>query len=377
MRSVYPRILIAYNTSWYVWILRMPLIRALQAHGCEVTVLAPRDEYTNRIVGAGIDFREISLQARGKNPFLELRTARDFLRAYRELRPDVVLHYTIKPNLYGSFAARILRIPAVNNITGLGAAFDRAGALRAAVRLLYRAAFARVERVFFQNPDDRDTFVRDRLVRKDQAGLLPGSGVDLERYTPGPGVAAAPFIFLYIGRLLKAKGVEDLIRAARVVKHGHPDARVVLLGKRDDNEDGAADPRLLDEAAAENVIELAGTTDDVRPFIAASDCVVLPSFYREGTPRSLLEAAAMGKPLIAADSVGTREPVRDGVNGFLCRPRDPADLAAKMQAMLELSAEARARMGAASRRIAEERFDEQIVTKKYMEIIDRLVGKAR
>ena len=377
MKGLRPRVLIAYNTSRYVWIFRMPLLRALRVRGCEVVVLAPRDEYTDLIIGAGIYFREISLQARGKNPFQELLTAFAFLRAYREVRPDVVLHYTVKPNLYGSLAARILRIPVINNVTGLGAVFEQGGALQAAVRLLYKIAFARVQRVFFQNPDDLGSFVRGGLVESRRAGLLPGSGVDLERFTPRPRDAGGDFIFLFIGRLLKAKGVEDLVRAAHVVKGKRPNIRVILLGKRDDNEHGAADPRLLEEAAAERWIELAGTTDDVRPFIAGSDCVVLPSFYREGTPRSLLEAAAMGKPLIAADSIGTREPVCDGENGFLCRPRDPDDLAAKMQAMLDLSAEARARMGAASRRIAQERFDERIVTQKYMEIIDRLVGTAR
>ena len=156
-----------------------------------------------------------------------------------------------------------------------------------------------------------------------------------------------------------------------------PDARVVLLGKRDDGDPGAADPDSIEEAAAEGIVELAGNVDDVRLYIAEADCVVLPSYYREGTPRSLLEAAAMGKPLIAADSIGTREPVSDGVNGFLCRPRDPDDLAAKMIAMIELSKDTLVRMGAASRRIAEERFDERIVTDTYVELIDRLVGKAR
>ena len=354
----------------------MPLIWALQARGCEVIVLAPRDEYTDRIAAAGIACREITLHARGRNPFQELVTAVAFYRAYRQIRPDVVLHYTIKPNLYGSLAARVLRISAIDNVTGLGAVFDRNGALQAAVRALYKIAFARVERVFFQNADDRDAFVRGGLVNGDRAELLPGSGVDLERFAPqerGPGA----FTFLFMGRLLKAKGVEDLAAAARMLRGRWPRVRVVLLGKRDDDEEGAADPALFGEAAADGILELAGSVDDVRPHIAAADCVVLPSYYREGTPRSLLEAASMGKPLIAADSIGTREPVRDNVNGFLCRPHDPEDLAAKMQAMLELSEDARARMGFASRRIAEERFDERVVTGRYIEIIDRLVGKTR
>jgi glycosyltransferase involved in cell wall biosynthesis len=376
MRNVPPRVLIAYNTSWYVWICRMPLIRALQAQGRQVILLAPRDEYTDRITAEGVPCREIRLRAKGRNLFQEILTTLEFLRAYREIRPDVVLHYTIKPNLYGSLAARVLRIPAIDNVTGLGAVFDRRGALQSAVRLLYKAAFARVERVFFQNPDDRDAFVRGGLVKKARAGLLPGSGVDLVKFSPQPRGTGA-FSFLFIGRLLRAKGVEDLIGAARIVRRRRPDARVVLLGKRDDTDPGTAAPHVLDGAASDGTVVLAGNVDDVRPYIAESDCVVLPSYYREGTPRSLLEAAAMGKPLIAADSIGTREPVRDGVNGFLCRSRDPDDLAAKMLAMIELTEDARARMGTASRGIAEERFDERIVTGRYIEIIDRLIGKVR
>ncbi len=372
--NVPPKVLIAYNTSWYVWMFRMPLIRSLQARGFEVIVLAPHDEYTSRITAAGIGCREIRMRAKGRNPFQELLTTRAFLRAYREIRPDVVLHYTIKPNLYGSLAARILRIPAIDNVTGLGAVFDRGGLLQAAVRLLYKAAFARVERVFFQNPDDRALFVLGGMVREARAGLLPGSGVDLDKFSPQPRGTGA-FSFLFVGRLLKAKGVEELINAARIVQARRPGTRVVLLGKRDDEDPGTADPGLLMQSG--DVVELAGNVDDVRPYLAQADCVVLPSYYREGTPRSLLEAAAMGKPLIAADSIGTREPVQNGVNGFLCRPRDPDDLAAKMLAMIELSDEARARMGTASRRIAEERFDERIVTERYIELIDHLVGKAR
>jgi glycosyltransferase involved in cell wall biosynthesis len=368
------RIVLAYNTSWYVWNFRMPLILALRARGYEVVVLAPRDRYSERIVAAGVALRPLSLDARGRNPLRELATAVEFLRAYAEIRPVVALHYTVKPNLYGSLAARILSIPVIDNVTGLGAVFEKKGVLASVVRALYKIAFARAERVFFQNPDDCALFIRGGLVRPAQADLLPGSGVDLERFRPRPR-GEGPFTFLFVGRLLKAKGVEDLLAAARLVRSRRPDVRVVLLGKRDDGGPGAANARLLDEAAADGSVALAGVTDDVRPFIAEADCVVLPSYYLEGTPRSLLEAAAMGKPLIAADSVGTREPVRDGANGFLCRPRDPEDLAAKMLAMEALPKEARDAMGAISRRIAEERFDEHIVIGKYVEIVDRLAGK--
>ena len=185
MRKNLPRVLVAYNSSWYVWIFRMAMIRALRAKGYEVIVLAPRDEYTNRITAEGFACREIRLRAKGRNPFQEILAIGAFLRAYREICPDIVLHFTIKPNLYGSLAARALGIPAINNVTGLGAVFDRGGVLQSAVRLLYKAAFARVERVFFQNPDDREAFVRGGLVKEVTAGLLPG-------LRSGPGEIRAP-----------------------------------------------------------------------------------------------------------------------------------------------------------------------------------------
>jgi len=359
------RVVIVYNTSWYVWNFRMPLIAAMREKGYEVVVLAPKDEYTDRIQSRGIACRDIRLDAKGRNPLREVSTIIAFFRAYRELRPDAVLHYTIKPNLYGSIAARFLGIPAVDNVTGLGAAFESGGPLEWAVRALYRFAFTRVAKVFFQNPDDRALFLEDGLAREEQVELLPGSGVDLARFSPRPR-GEGPFTFLFLGRLLKAKGVDDLVRAARLVHGKMKGVRIVLIGKRDDSDPGAADPALLDAAVAEGLVELPGVVDDVLPFIAAADCVVLPSYYREGTPRSLLEAAAMGKPLIAADSIGTREPVVEGVNGFLCRPRDPGQLAERMLAFAALPASARAAMGASSRRIAEERFDERIVIGKYL-----------
>jgi glycosyltransferase involved in cell wall biosynthesis len=370
------RIVLSYNTSWYVWNFRMPLIAALRERGYEVVVLAPRDEYTDRIVASGVAHRHIGLDAKGRNPLRDLAAIFAFARAYRSLEPDLVLQYTVKPNIYGSIAARWLGVPAINNVTGLGTAFDNAGVLQSLVRALYRFAFRKVRKVFFQNPDDLELFVKSGLASPERSGLLPGSGVDLSRFEPAPR-GEGPFTFLFIGRLLKAKGVEMILEAARIVKARRPEAVVCLLGKRDDSDPGAADPRALDAAIAAGVVEYAGMADDVRPYIAASDCVVLPSFYREGTPRSLLEAAAMGKPLVASDAIGTREPVEEGRNGFLCRPMDPVDLAEKMLAVMEASPERRATMGAASREIAERRFDEGIVLRAYLEAVESAIGGRR
>ncbi|MCX7025042.1 MAG: glycosyltransferase family 4 protein [Spirochaetes bacterium] len=362
-------VVLAYNTSLYVWKFRMPLLEALRERGYEVVVLAPRDGCTERIVAAGFGFRELRLEPRGRNPAADIGTFLDFIRAYRELHPSVALHYTIKPNLYGSLAARMLAIPAIDNVTGLGAIFERDGLLQRCVGLAYRVALARVSRVFFQNTDDRDLFVGHRFVDPARVEVLPGSGVDLERFRPAPR-PDGPFTFLFVGRLLKAKGVEDLVAAARIVRSRVPEVRIVLLGERADGEPGAADPAILDAAISDGTVIAPGATDDVRPFLTAADCVVLPSYYREGVPRSLLEAIASGKPVIAADSVGTREPVIEGENGFLCRPRDPADLAAVMSRMAELAPAERAALGEASRKLAETRFDERIVIGKYLEAVD-------
>lgn len=365
-------LVISYNTCWYVYNFRLPLIRALMAREWAVTVLAPRDAYTPRVLESGAAHRHIELDPRGMNPLREWATIRRFSAAYRELKPAVALQYTIKPNIYGSVAARSLGIPVINNVTGLGTMFS-GGPRELAARILYRWAFSRAQLVFFQNRDDHALFVRNRMVRPDRAGILPGSGVDTDRFAPrARGVG--PFTFLLAARLLKAKGVEDFIAAARMLRTRYPGARFVLLGAHDPGDPESASAEIIGRAAADGVVEPLGPVDDVRPFIAASDCVVLPSWYREGVPRSLLEAASMGKPLVAADSVGTREPVKDGVNGFLCRPRDPSDLADRMEAVLRMDGPARERMGEASRAYMRERFDERIVLDLYLAAVERLSG---
>ena len=363
-------LVIAYNTCWYVFNFRLPLIRALIGGGWNVTVLAPRDAYTERVVAAGAAHRHIDLDPRGTNPVRELAVFFRFRAAYRDLRPAIALQYTIKPDIYGSLAARSLGIPVINNVTGLGKMFS-GGAREAVARALYWLAFSRADLVMFQNPDDRALFVDGRLVRPERTGLLPGSGVDTEDFAPRPR-GDGPFTFLLAARLLKAKGVEDFIHAARRLRSAGIAARFVLLGRHDPRDPDGADPSLLASAQADGTVECPGHVDDIRPSIAASDCVVLPSWYREGVPRSLLEGASMGKPLIGADSVGTREPVRDGINGFLCRPRNPDDLADRMRAMMGMDSQRRAEMGAASRRYMQERFNERLVLQAYIEAVERL-----
>jgi glycosyltransferase involved in cell wall biosynthesis len=290
-------------------------------------------------------------------------------------RPDLYLGYTVKPNVYGSLAAGMLGIPVINNIAGLGAIFIRGGLLVRLVRWLYKTSLKRSSKVFFQNNDDRQLFISGGLVNETIADLLPGSGIDLTRFavTPLPSLPPAnrKFRFLLIARMLRDKGVVEFVEAAKVVKGNYPDVEFALLGFLDVQNPAAISKEEVDSWVAEGSVTYLGVSDDVRAEIAAGDCIVLPS-YREGTPRTLLEAAAMGRPIITTDAVGCREVVDDGQNGFLCKVRDSADLANKMESMLKLSPQERQEMGRKGREKMEREFDEAIVIQKYLNAIHAL-----
>jgi glycosyltransferase involved in cell wall biosynthesis len=310
---------------------------------------------------------EVKIDRSGLNPLADLRLLSEYRQILKRVRPTADLGYTIKPNIYGSMAAASLGIPAIPNVSGLGTAFIRGGPLQQIVTCLYRAAFRRARVVFFQNGEDRQLFVDRRIVRADQAQVLPGSGVDLDRLTPVP-IPVGPPVFLLVGRLLRDKGVIEFVEAARQLRGVLPGARFQLLGPIDVANRTAITRLELDRWAAEGVIEYLGTTEDVRPFIGAATAIVLPS-YREGLPRSLLEAGAMARPLIAADVPGCRDVVEDGVNGYLCAVRDASSLASALRQLAELSVGQRSAMGGAARRKVQERFSEKVVFSAYLDVL--------
>lgn len=363
---------IAINSAWNVVNFRSGLIAALQAAGWRVAVIAPDDGYGERVRALGADFHDLPIVPRGVSPLADLILLWRFWRLLGRLRPAAYLGYTVKPNVWGSLAAQARGIPVVNNIAGLGEAFLAPGFLNRVVRGLYRLGLARSRVVFFQNPDDRALFEGMKLVDPARVRMLPGSGIDLMRFTPAPRPAGqGGFTFLLVGRLLVAKGIGEFAAAARAVRVREPAARFQVLGLPQSGR-GAIDPAMLAGWTAEGLIELLPPTDDVRPVLAMADCVVLPS-YREGTPRSLLEAAAMGKPLIATDVPGCRAVVRDGENGFLVPARDADALADAMLRMTSMPPAARTQLGVASRALVEQQFAEAIVTRAYT---DALAGVA-
>jgi len=366
-------ILISANSSWNIFNCRAGLIQGLSEAGYEVLAAASPDEYYGELAQLGCRSVALPMDSNGKSPVRDCLLFLRYLRLLRRLRPAALLGYTIKPNIYGSLAAHLLGIPVINNITGLGTAFIEQTWLTRLVRFLYARSLSLSKTVFFQNADDRDLFVHLRLVRSERAALVPGDGVDLDKFRPQAvsrqNGQSSPPVFLFVGRVIRDKGVAEYAEAARLVKQRFPEARFQILGFLETANRGAIPRSELDAWVKEGIIEYLGSTDDVRPAIADASCVVLPS-YREGTPRVLLEAAAMGKPLIATDVPGCRDAVSNGVNGFLCAPRDYNDLAGKLIAFLSLDPAAKEQMGSASRMKVERAYDERIVINRYLAAIE-------
>lgn len=371
------RIVISVNTTWNVYNFRLGLIRSFIERGYEVIALAPSDEYAKRLEAHGCKCMDLPIEKNGSNPFKDMLLLFRYYRKLRSLRPTVFLSYTIKPNVYGSIAAHLLGIPVVNNIAGLGSAFIRENFLTKIVRLLYRVALGRSHRVFFQNQDDLILFSNIGLVDKDTAGLVPGSGLNLSHYNPEPlpEDTAEPFKFLMVARVLKDKGVEEFAEAARLLKAANLRFECQLLGTIDNSNPNAIAAEQVEAWERDGLLKYLGNTDDVRPYLRNADCVVLPS-YREGVPRSLLEAAAMARPTVATDVVGCRDAVDDGVTGLLCEVKNASSLADKMEEMMSLHLERRREMGYAGREKMEAEFDERLVIHKYHNAVESIVFNA-
>jgi glycosyltransferase involved in cell wall biosynthesis len=363
------RIAIVINMSWNIYNFRMSLVKALLQEGHEVVAIAPEDAYSARLVEAGCRFVALAMENKGTNPLKDLLLTKRFFDCYSQVQPDVILQYTIKPNIYGTLAARLAGIPTINNVSGLGTVFIVQNVVSKVARGLYRLAFRYPAKIFFQNHDDRLLFVRNKLVRRGITDVVPGSGIDTVRFAPQTIFSRnQPFVFLMIGRVLYEKGVVEFVQASRLLRQEFPEVQFQLLGAIDDGGNIGVKQEVLEGWVTEGLLQYLGTTDDVAAVIASADCVVLPS-YREGTPKTLLEAAAMGKPLIATNVPGCKETVRDGENGFLCEVRSAGDLADKMRQMLLLDNDTLHQMGQASRKLAVEKFDEKFVIDKYLQAI--------
>ena len=360
-------VMLVSNTSWYLYNFRRGTIEALRGAGYRVVALAPRDVYSARLVDElGVEFIALPLDGKGTRLLGEGRSLLFVAWVLLRRRPWFVFNFTVKANIYSGLMCRLLRIPYANNVSGLGTAFLHDSWVLRRARAIYGLANRGARRVFLQNREDLALFRERGLLGSAPVTLLPGSGVGVERFefVPLPD-AAAPFTFVMVGRLLGDKGVREYVEAARSVRARSPQARFWLIGPAGISNRTAIPAREVAAWQEEGVVEYLGEQADVRPWLQEAHVLVLPS-YREGMPRTVLEAAAMGRPAIVSDVPGCREAVLPGETGWMCAVRDAADLARAMEVCLELPADALEAVGRAARRRVESEFDERIVVEAAM-----------
>jgi glycosyltransferase involved in cell wall biosynthesis len=373
MANASKTILMTINTSWNIVNFRSPLIQALQEAGYRVISAAPDDAHTPALRALVAEHYSLPMQNDGTSMLQDARLFWRYVQLLRRTRPDAILAYTIKPNIYASFAARLLGIPVINNVSGLGTVFIKQNWLTKVACSLYRAAFSSSAHVFFQNKADRQIFIDRSLVNAEKTSVIPGSGIDLQAFKPvarATKAAQAACDFVLIARMLRDKGVQEFVDAARMVKQQHPDCHFRLVGPLGVQNKTAITQTQMQQWVDEGVVEYCGEQGDIQAVMAQHDCVVLPS-YREGMSRVLLEAAAMGVPMITSDVPGCRDVADHGENGFLCDVRNASDLAKQLMAFIALHADAKQLMGHKSRIIAEQRFNQARVHRAYVQQLQR------
>ncbi|MFM0051970.1 glycosyltransferase family 4 protein [Caballeronia grimmiae] len=368
------RIALVCNTAWAIYTYRRGVLRMLTERGAEVTIIAPRDRTFEPLIEMGCRCVELPVASKGTDPRQDLKTMIALYREYRATRPHLVFHYTIKPNIYGSLAAMLARVPSIAVTTGLGYVFIQKSRTAQIAKRLYRFAFRFPREVWFLNRDDHQAFVDENLLaHPDRARRLHGEGVDLDDFALAPLPRREDFVFILIGRLLWDKGVAEYVEAARRLRRRYPHARFQLLGPVGVDNPSAISRTDVEAWEHENIVEYLGEANDVRPLVAAADCVVLPS-YREGVPRTLMEASAMGRPIVATDVPGCREVVEHGVNGFLCEVKSADSLAEQLERMLTLPFEEREAMALRGREKVAREFDEKKVVERYKSTIHAITG---
>lgn len=363
------------NTAWYLYNFRLPLAMVLRAEGHNVVLVSPGDEYSQQLKEAGFKWIDFPFSRKGQNPIQEIGTILRLAKLYREEKPDLVHHFTVKCVLYGSLAAKLTGIRrVVNSITGLGYLFIGNNLslriIRPIVLTMYRIGL-KSSQVIFQNEDDLRQFQQYNLVEKKQVNIIRGSGVDIQRFTPTPEPDGRKVVVLP-ARMLWDKGVAEFVQAARILGKENLNAIFVLVGDTYTENPAAVPEAMLREWQSEGVVEWWGWQSDMPGVYAKSHIVCLPS-YREGLPKTLIEAAACARPLVAFDAPGSREVVINGDTGLLARFKDAGDLADCLRKLL-MDAEGRHRMGLNARILAEKEFSTDRIVRETLTVYSKLQG---
>ncbi len=350
--------------------MREGLMMHLLKEGCDVYILTHTNRFVPQVEKMGL--KVINIGSGNLNPIKVTKYIYNLRKALKKIKPDVCLTFSIRPAIWGNLITRQLKIPTITNITGVGPLFTSKNIVYRSARRLYRNALSKTKKVFFQNFDDMNLFIERKFVKSSIAERIPGSGVDFKKFSPIilKERDSHSFIFLFIGRLIKDKGIFEYINAARIIRKKYPNAVFNVMGPfwTQNLKKNTITHTQLQHWIDEGVIDYLGEKKDVRKFIAEADCIVLPS-YREGTSNTLLEAASMEKPAITTNATGCKEIVSDNVTGFLCNVRDELDLADKMEKMILLPAEERKEMGRSARQKIIKEYDKQIVIQAYLRAI--------
>lgn len=309
------------------------------------------------------------LNRNSKNPFRDILLIEEFRRKFKRLKPDLIINYTHKPNIYGGIAAKLCGIPSIAMVTGLGYAFIHPGWVNNVTKALYKLSSAHHSKVIFENIDDRLLFVKEGLIRENQGVSIKGCGVNIDYYHPYlNGQVRQKTIFTFVGRLLYDKGIVEFVEAAKVIKENFPNTEFWVIGELDSENPSMIDNDELLKWIETKTIYYHGFVRDVRPFLQKSDCIVLPS-YREAIPRTITEAMSMAKPVITSNTAGCWESVDEGVNGYLAEVKSTESLAEAMQKFLKLTIEQRKEMGLEGRKKVEREFDDRVIANQIYDII--------
>ena len=343
---------------------RKEVVLALKDNGNRVIISAPLDDKAHFFEEMGCELIDTEFNRKGMNPLKDFALMLRYRKLLKQTKPDVVLSYTIKPNLYGGMACQLRHVPQIANITGLGSAVENPGWLQRLTIILYKVGLRKAHTVFFQNKANMEFCQQHRMV-KGHMRLIPGSGVNLQHHALQDYPAATePIRFIFISRLLREKGIEEYLTAAHVIKEKYPDTEFHILGGCEENYQ-----ERMAKLQRDGIVIYHGRQLDVRPYIGKAWCTVHPSFYPEGMSNVLLESCAAGRPIITTDRPGCGETVEDGVNGFMVKQRDGYDVAQKIERFIALPYERKREMGLAARRKVEQEFDRQLVVQAYLDAI--------
>lgn len=360
------RIFILGNFGMGLYNFRRELIEELIKQKHEVYISLPKDEYVDKMVKIGCKFIDTPINRRGKNPISDFKLLMHYSKYIKKVKPDVVLTYTIKPNIYGGIACMLSKTPYITNITGLGTAVENKGILQKITLSLYKLSLRKANRVFFQNEDNKNFFTKNNIIDKNYK-ILPGSGVNLNYYSlleyPKNN---ANTNFLFISRVMKEKGIDQFLEAAIYIKENYPNTEFHVVGFCEEDYE-----ERLNKLHRDGIIHFHGKQSDIRKLLEISHCTIHPSYYPEGMSNVLLESASCGRPIITTNRSGCREIVEDNYNGYLIEPKDTKELIKKIEAFLELNEHEKRMMGLNSRKKVEREFNRDIVVDNYIDAINQ------